>query len=157
MRKLIRISEVMRLTKYDKTSIHVFRNKNKFPKPFKLTRPRKTASNNDTRTAVWLESEILEWLKNHIKRTSPLPDLIEKWNDTHDEQLLLTFDLISNISVSESQIINMISTGVFPNSIKMPSSIKRQLQDKRNHKCRIWLESDVEAWIDERIAERDKD
>lgn len=54
--KLIRISEVSKLTTISKSHIHTLARQGKFPKARKLTE----------NSSVWLESEVLDWMYKRL-------------------------------------------------------------------------------------------
>ena len=54
--KIIRISEVSKLTTISKSHIYTLARSGKFPKPRKIT----------TNTSVWIESEILTWMEEQL-------------------------------------------------------------------------------------------
>lgn len=55
-RKLLRISEVSKLTTISKPHIYTLIRQGKFLKPIKLS----------IQTSVWIESEVLEWIEQRI-------------------------------------------------------------------------------------------
>ena len=57
--RLIRLPEVQHLTGLSKSLIYLLIKQNKFPKQVEL----------NTRTAAWLESEILAWIEERISLT----------------------------------------------------------------------------------------
>ncbi len=55
--RLMRLSEVQRLTALPKSSIYYMMKQNDFPQPLKLSK----------RTVAWKESDVLEWIESREK------------------------------------------------------------------------------------------
>ncbi len=55
--RLMRLSEVQRLTALPKSSIYHLMKQNDFPQPLKLSK----------RTVAWKESDVLEWIESREK------------------------------------------------------------------------------------------
>jgi prophage regulatory protein len=55
-------------------------------------------------------------------------------------------DVLKKIGVSKTQLQNLIDAGEFPGAIKIGGHEARAIG---------WIESEIDAWIDQKIAERD--
>ncbi len=60
-----------------------------------------------------------------------------------NNKLLKSTDITSNFGLSRSHMYALIQKGEFPKPIKL------------SERSSAWLESEVQAWIDARIAARD--
>ena len=67
--------------------------------------------------------------------------------ERNERRLLRMKQVQALTSLSRSYIYHLASIGEFPKSLSVV----------RNGNSRAWLESEVEHWIDERIAERDQE
>lgn len=59
-------------------------------------------------------------------------------------RLLRRSEVMLRVGMAKSTLYSRISAGTFPKPVPVGCSVR-------------WVESEVEAWISERIAERDKD
>jgi len=64
---------------------------------------------------------------------------------SYSERILRCADVCSHVGLSRSQIYNLVSQGTFPKPIKL------------GERASGWLESEVCAWIDQRIQESRKE
>jgi len=54
-------------------------------------------------------------------------------------------DVIKKTALSRSEIYDMIAKGLFPKQIKLTT------------RSSGWIQSEVEQWVDDRVAERDSE
>jgi prophage regulatory protein len=62
------------------------------------------------------------------------------------KRILRKPDVLKKVGVSKTQLQTLIDTGEFPGTIKLGGPNARAIG---------WIESEVDAWIDQKIAERD--
>jgi prophage regulatory protein len=60
--------------------------------------------------------------------------------------ILRKSDVLKKVGVSKTQLQTLIEAGEFPGAIKLGGPEARAIG---------WIESEIDAWIDQKIAERD--
>jgi len=63
--RILRLAEVKARTGLSRSTIYLWVNESRFPKPIKLT------DEDEGRAVGWLESEISEWVKTRIELSRP--------------------------------------------------------------------------------------
>lgn len=67
-------------------------------------------------------------------------------NTTISKRLLKRPEVRERTSLSDSELYRQIAAGTFPRAIRLTP----------NGRAVAWLESEVEAWIESRLAEREE-
>ena len=63
-------------------------------------------------------------------------------------RLLRVGDVSHLVGLSRSRIYALVSEGLFPAPIRLNAAVERS--------ATAWVEGEIQAWIEERIAERDE-
>ncbi|MDO9521498.1 MAG: AlpA family phage regulatory protein [Pseudohongiella sp.] len=138
--RLLRRLEVEMVTGFTTGSLYAAMAKGTFPKPLRIGR----------NSVAWISTEVEAWREARIAdrdagKSQPNSNLLfHIRNIPTGKRMLRRKDVLYRTGKSQAAVYKDISLGLFPEPISISDNTS------------VWLESEINAWIQERLNERNQ-